>query len=108
YRGDYARAQPLLQRALFNLEKQYGSNHSEVALAAVNLAEIYRAQNLPWQAIRMYLKALAVFELRPRVAQQQILWVWSGLMLSYSEAGQSAQARTFVARTLQCAESLLP
>ena len=40
--------------------------------------------------------------------QQQILWVWSGLMLSYSEAGQSAQARTFVARTLQCAESLLP
>jgi len=108
YRGDHARAEPLLRRALFYLEKQYGSDHAEVALATVNLAEIYLAQRLPWQAIRMYLKALAIFESRPRVAQQQILLAWSGLMLSYSEAGQTTEARAFVVRTLQCAETLLP
>lgn len=107
YRGDYARAEPLLRRVLFHLGKSYGSNHFAVGLAKGNLADIYRAQHAPQQAIRFYEQALSAFESRPEVAQKQILWVRSGLMLSYSDAGQPAKADALVESTLHHADSTL-
>jgi hypothetical protein len=52
-------------------------------------------------------KALAAFELMGEVAKKQILWVRSGLMLSYFDARQTDKANALVASTLEYADSLL-
>ena len=104
YRGDFARAEPLFRSALFHIEMNYGPRHIEVGLAAGNLADIYRSQDRHAKAIEMYRKAIAVFESLPEVANRQMLWVRSGLMVSCAYSGRAAEAESLAGSALKIAE----
>ena len=60
--GQYAKAEPLYERALVIREKTLGMEHPNVAACLNNLAELYRAQGRYGTAEPLYQRALAIWE----------------------------------------------
>ena len=60
--GQYAEAEPLLQRALQIREKALGPEHPDVATSLNNLAVLYRAQGRYAEAEPLYQRALKIRE----------------------------------------------
>jgi tetratricopeptide (TPR) repeat protein len=58
----YAKAEPLHQRALAIREKAVGPGHPHVAFSLDNLAGLYRAQGQYTKAESLHQRALAIFE----------------------------------------------
>ncbi len=67
FKGEYAKAEPLYQRALAIWEKALGPDHLSVALSLSNLAVVYTLQGKYANAGPMFQRALAIREkaLRP-------------------------------------------
>jgi tetratricopeptide (TPR) repeat protein len=61
-RGQYAKAEPLYQRALSIWEKALGREHPDVANSLHNLALLYKTQGQYAKAERLYERALAIRE----------------------------------------------
>jgi tetratricopeptide (TPR) repeat protein len=60
--GQYAKAEPLYQRALAILEKTLCPEHPNVATSLNNLAELYNTQGQYAKAEPLYQRALAILE----------------------------------------------
>ena len=60
--GDYAKAEPLYQRALAIREKALGPDHPDIATSLNNLAELYMRQGDYAKAEPLYQRALAIRE----------------------------------------------
>ena len=60
--GQYARAEPLHQRALAIQEKALGLEHPEVALSLNNLAGLYEKEGQYAKAAPLWQRALAIWE----------------------------------------------
>jgi tetratricopeptide (TPR) repeat protein len=60
--GNYAKAEPLYQRALAIFEKVLGPDHPEVALVLNNLGKLYHTQGNYAKAERFYKRSLAIME----------------------------------------------
>ena len=60
--GDYAKAEPLYQRALKIFEKALGPDHPDTATALTNLAVLYRAMGDYAKAEPLYQRALKIVE----------------------------------------------
>jgi tetratricopeptide (TPR) repeat protein len=58
-KGNYARAEPLYQRALAIYKQTFGPEHPDVAMTLNNLAELYREQGDYARAKALYQRALA-------------------------------------------------
>ena len=61
--GQYAKAEPLYQRALAIREKALGAAHPQVAMSLNNLAEFYDNQGRYAKAEPLYQRALAILSL---------------------------------------------
>jgi tetratricopeptide (TPR) repeat protein len=60
--GQYAKAEPLYQRALAIREKALGAEHPKVATSLNNLAALYHNQGQYAKAEPLYQRALAIYE----------------------------------------------
>jgi tetratricopeptide (TPR) repeat protein len=60
--GKYAEAAEIAKRVLDLTERQFGSNHTNVAAWTSTLANLYRAQNRYAEAEPLYKRALAIDE----------------------------------------------
>ena len=61
-RGLHNEAEPLLERALRTVEKQFGAAHPYTAASLINLALLYKAQGRYREAEPLYQRALAIDE----------------------------------------------
>ena len=98
--GDYAKALPLLERALAILEKALGPEHSDVATTLNNLAELYRAQGDNAKALPLYERALAIYEKALEPEHPDVPKTLNNLALLYYALGDYARALPLYERAL--------
>ena len=92
--GRYAEALPLAQKALELREKALGPDHTDVAMAAYNLASVYFQLNQPAQAESAGQRALQIYE-KARVVPEEslanLLFLLGGI--GYTRADYEPAAR---------------
>jgi CHAT domain-containing protein/Tfp pilus assembly protein PilF len=106
-KGEYARAEPLYQRALAIWEKALGPNHPNVAQSLNNLAALYRAKGEYARAEPLYQRALAIWEKalgpnHPNVAQSL-----NNLAFLYDSKGEDGRTEPLYQRALDIFERKL-
>ena len=102
--GQYAKAEPLYQRALAIREKALGPDHPDVAASLNNLAGLYRAQGQYAKAEPLYQRALAIGEKalgpdHPDVATASTTW-----RCCTAPKGEYAKAEPLYQRALRSGE----
>jgi tetratricopeptide (TPR) repeat protein len=106
-RGQYAQAEPLLQRALSIREQVLGSQHPEVASTLNDLVELYVLQGKYQQAEPLMQRALSIREqvLGPQHAQTAT--ALNNLAAIYIKQGKYQQAEPLMQRALALREQAL-
>jgi tetratricopeptide (TPR) repeat protein len=94
--GDYANAEPHLQRALAIREQALGPTHPDVATSLHNLAVLYRAQGQCAKAEPLYQRALAIREQALGPAHPDVATSLHNLAALYQVQGQYAKAELFL------------
>ena len=105
--GDYAKAEPLYQRAMVIREKALGANHPDVADSLNNLAMLYKTMGDYAKAESFYQRVLTIREKvlgpeHPNVAQS-----FNNLATLYHDTGDYANAEPFYQRALTIWERAL-
>ena len=106
-RGDYARAEPLLLRALAVQEEALGPMHHEVALCLTNLGALYGAMHRLPDAEAAYRKAISVSERQRGAGEGQLAIALGDLGALYFEAGRLDSGELSLRRALPLAEQVL-
>jgi CHAT domain-containing protein len=105
--GDYARAEPLLQRGLEIRETVSGKDHLDVAQTLKNLADLYRGRGLYSRAEPLYARALAIQEAALGTHHPDVAQTLNSLALFYSEQGLYGRAEPLYERALVIVEESL-
>lgn len=107
YRGQYAEAEPLLQRALAICEQEFGSSHAETALALNALGSLYREQARYGEAETLLQRALAICEQALGASHPDTAENMNCLGLLYGYQGKFAEAEEFFQRSLSLYEEAI-
>ena len=105
--GQYAKAEPLNQRALAIREQALGSDHPDVALSLNNLAGLYRSQGLYAKATPLVQRALAIFEQALGPEHPDVARSLNNLAGLYKSQGQYAKGEPLYQRALAIHEQAL-
>ena len=97
-RGDYAKAEPLYQRALAIREKALGPEHPDVARSLNNLANLYHDRGDYAKAEPLYQRALAIREKSLGPEHPDVADSLNSLARLYVAKNDIAQAVTFQSR----------
>jgi tetratricopeptide (TPR) repeat protein len=92
YRGRYAEAEPLSQRALAIREHQLGPDDRDTARSLNNLAELYYNQGKYTEAEPLYLRALAIWERQPDPDHSDMARSLNNLAELYREQSKYTEA----------------
>jgi CHAT domain-containing protein len=106
-RGAYAKAEPLLARALDISEKALGPNHPDVATSLNNLALLYQAQGAYTKAEPLLARALNIREKALGPNHPDVATSLNNLAVLYRDQGVYAKAEPLLARTLDVREKAL-
>ena len=98
--GQYAKAEPLYQRALEIREKALGPEHPDVATSLNNLAELYRVRGQYAKAEPLYERALAIREKALSSEHPDLAWSLNSLAALYETQGRYAEAQPPYERAL--------
>lgn len=105
-RGEYARAEPLYQRALELCVKLRGNEHSSVANTLNNLADMYRMKGDYARAEPLFRRALAIYvKINPE--DPDVALAMSNLAAVYAAKGDNARAEPLYLRALAIREKVL-
>ena len=105
--GDYAKALPLLVRALALREKALGKDHPHVAIILNNLALLYKEQGKYAKALPMYVRALAISEKALGKDHPSVATSLNNLALLYCEQGDDKKGLPMYVRALAISEKAL-
>jgi len=105
--GQYAKAEPLYERALAIWEKALGPEHPDVATALNNLAGLYGAQGQYAKAEPLYGRALAIWEKALGPEHPNMAASLNNLAGLYHAQGQYAKAEPLYGRALAIWEKAL-
>ncbi|MEN8165968.1 MAG: tetratricopeptide repeat protein [Pseudomonadota bacterium] len=97
---DYERAAFLYQSVLEIVEESLGPRHLTVALAADDLAEVYRANGQYPDAAALYQRALDILDRSPPKEPQHLATVLNNLGLLYLDTGAYTRAEALISRAL--------
>jgi CHAT domain-containing protein len=103
-KGDYARAEPLYQRALRIKEKGLGAEHPSVGTSLHNLAELYRLKGNYERAEPLFQRALAIREKVLGAEHHDVAMSLSSLAVLYSAKGNYEGAITGLSRAADIRE----
>jgi tetratricopeptide (TPR) repeat protein len=106
-RGRYEEIEPLYQRALAICEKQWGTDHSEMADNLNNLALLYRDQGRYAEAEPLFQRALAICEQKLGDDHLHTAFSLNNLALLYDAQGRYAEAEPLYQRALAICEQKL-
>ncbi|WP_370643924.1 tetratricopeptide repeat protein [Myxococcus sp. RHSTA-1-4] len=106
-RGDYARAEPLFERALTLLEGTRGGSHPDVARALCNLAALYHDQGLHARARPLLERALVIQEATLGGNHLDVARSLNNLALGYASQDLHARAEPLHQRALAIQEKAL-
>jgi CHAT domain-containing protein/tetratricopeptide (TPR) repeat protein len=106
-RGDYAKAEPIHQRALAILEHALGPEHPDVATSLNNLALVYHAKGDYAVAESLYLRALAIVEKAFGPEDPTLHYALSNLAENYWATGDYDKAEPLNLRALAICEKAL-
>ncbi len=98
--GNFARAEPLIQRSLVIREAALGSHHPDVASSLNNLASLYRTQGLHDRAEPLLLRALAIREAALGSHHPNVALTLNALANLYSAQGLYDRAEPLYQRAL--------
>ena len=105
--GDYAKAEPLLQRALKIREKALGPEHPDTATSLNNLAALYRDMGDYAKAEPLYQRALKICEKALGPEHVDTANSVHNLAVLYRDMGDYAKAEPLFQRTLKICEKAL-
>ena len=105
--GRYSEATPLAQRTLTIREKALGPDHSEVAAALNNLAELYRVQGRYADAESLHKRALTIREQALGPDHPDVALSLNNLAGIYQAQGRYADAEPLYKRSLAIREKAL-
>ena len=105
--GDYAKAEPLYQRALKIDEKALGPDHPHTAPALNNLAVLYKAMGDYAKAEPLYQRALKINEKALGPDHPQTATALNNLAALYKAMGDYAKAEPLYQRALKIDEKAL-
>jgi CHAT domain-containing protein/Tfp pilus assembly protein PilF len=105
--GQYARAEPLFQRALALYEAALGKDHPTVADALNNLAILYQDQGLYARAEPLYQRALALYEAALGKGHPTVAPLLNNLATLYQNQGLYERAEPLYQRALTLHEAAL-
>lgn len=106
--GDYARAEPLLQRALALREKALGPRHRRVGTVLEQLGVVYAERGDLLRAEPLLQRALAIVEQDPESRDDaEVGRLLSNLAQSYSQRGDWVRAEPLLQRALALLEQKL-
>jgi len=105
-KGEYARAEPLYQRALSICVNALGAEQPEVATTLNNLADMYRANGDYARAEPLFQRALAIY-VKVSPEQPDVALVLNNLAALYSAKGDFARAEPLYLRALAIREKAL-
>jgi tetratricopeptide (TPR) repeat protein len=103
-RSEYAKAEPLLVRALSICEQHLGVEHPDTAMSLNALAVLYDQQGEYEQAEPLYKRALSVFEQHLGAEHPDTARCLNNLGLLYQEQGKYEQAEPLYKRALSIFE----
>ncbi|GKS59432.1 hypothetical protein YTPLAS18_29590 [Nitrospira sp.] len=106
-KGQYAEAEPLLQRALAICEQALGPEHPDVARSLNNLALLYHTQGAYVKAEPLYHRALAIYEHALGPEHPNVARSLNNLALLYHTQGAYAKAEPLYHRALAICEQAL-
>ena len=106
-RGQYAQAEPLLERALALREQVLGSEHPDTASTLNTLAELYMLHGKYQQAEQLLQPALASFEHVLGPEHPEVAHALNTLADVYMHRGQYTQAEPLLQRALAIREQAL-
>lgn len=106
-KGDYARAEPLLQRALALWEKSLGAEHPNVAIALTNLGILYHVKRDFTRAEPLFLRALAIREKSLGANHSEVAQALNNLAVMNHMRANFSQAEQFYQRSLEIREKTL-
>ena len=106
-RGQYADAEPLLQRALTITENQVGLVHPDTAGRLNNLAELYRKQGRYAEAESLYQRALTIAKKQLGPEHLQTAISLNNLAELYRQQGRYMDAEPLYQRALAICEEQL-
>ena len=104
---DYARAEPLMRRALEQLRRSLGTENTEVAQTMKNLAALYYLQGNRSDAESLLKQALATMETVHGPNHAYVATVLSNLAGLYQADGRQQEAEPLLVRSLEIWEKLL-
>ncbi len=104
---DYARAEPLMRRALTQLQEAQGTDNTEVAQTMKNLAALYYLQGNRREAESLLKRSLAILERVHGPGHAYVATVLSNLAGLYQADGRYWEAEPLLTRSLQIWEGLL-
>ena len=105
--GDYAKAEPLYQRALAIREKALGPEHPDTATSLNNLAVLYEAMGDYAKAEPLYQRALAIREKALGPEHPDTATSLNNLAVLYKAMGDYAKAEPLFQRALAIREKAL-
>ena len=105
--GQYAKAEPLYQRALAIYEKALGPEHPNVATSLNGLALLYNKQGQYAKAEPLYQRALAIREKALSSEHPDVAASLNNLAGLYDNQGQYAKAKPVYQRALAIREKAL-
>ncbi|MEM8806568.1 MAG: tetratricopeptide repeat protein, partial [Cyanobacteria bacterium P01_G01_bin.38] len=105
--GNYAEAEPLLQRALQIREQSLGDSHPDVAASLNNLAVLYYSQGNYAEAEPLYQRALQIREQSLGDSHPNVAQSLNNLAELYRDQGNYAEAELLYRRSLQILEQVL-
>ncbi|MFL5344674.1 MAG: tetratricopeptide repeat protein [Hyalangium sp.] len=105
--GDYARAEPLLQRGLELRETVLGPNHPDVAQTLNHLANLYRGRGMYGRAEPLYSRAIAIQEAALGPNHPDVAQTLNSLARFYAEQGLYGRAEPLYERALDIVEAAL-
>jgi tetratricopeptide (TPR) repeat protein/transcriptional regulator with XRE-family HTH domain len=106
-RGEYARVEPLLQRALAICEQERGPDHPDTALILNGLGSLYREQARYQEAEPPLQRALAICEQERGPDHPDTAEILNALGLLYGYQGRYTEAEPFFRRSLSIYEQVL-
>ena len=107
YLGDYAKAEPLYQRALAIREKSLGPEHPDVAVSFNNLAILYSGLGDYAKAESLHQRALAIHEKSLGPEHPDVATALNNLAILYIYLGDYAKAEPLQQRALAIREKSL-
>jgi CHAT domain-containing protein len=107
-RGNYSKAEPLYERSLNILEKIFGAEHFNVAIALNDLATLHVRRGDVDKAEPLFRRALAIMEKSLGPENRLVSLPINNLAIIYKARGDYAKAEPLYQRALTIKEKALP